>query len=66
MNKKIAPVKLQNTMSMQVCEELGLPKEPGHLSAPVSKRSYRPKNVAYVVFLQSQLALDSWYTHRVG
>lgn len=43
MTDKIASISLQNTMSMQVCEELRLPKKTGHLSAPVSKPSYCPK-----------------------
>jgi len=66
MTDRIALMSLQNTMSMKVCEEMGLPKGLCHLGAPVSKPSYCPKNVAYAVFLQSQLALDSWYTRRVG
>lgn len=66
MTDRIALMSLQNTMSMKVCEEMGLPKGLCHLGARVSKPVYGPKNVAYVVFLQSQLALDSWYTRRVG
>lgn len=67
MTVRIASIKIQNTISLLVCEEFGSIKGRGSIQRPnVQSARCCLKIVAFGSFLQSQAALNSWYTEKVG